>query len=435
MLDLIKDDDLFLFAKVSVIGIGELGIKVINYALENDIESITASVIDTNNETLLKSYAPQRVKINNLNSEDTKGKINELINGKNMIYLVGDIKSKNLIKKISEYINRDDCLTVCLVDEYDDELNKLFDTVIAVNANDLNLMFQAVRGITDLIVLPGGNGGVDFDCFKWVLKKAGKGVIGYGEASGDDATVEATKQAIKSIKDYLNEAKGILVNIEGADDNLSMIEVCEATSMVDKAAHKDNDITWGVYVDEKLEDIIKITIIATRFGENQRVLRFEYERQFDFIERAIKDKPFILTGTVGARHIKLSWKESEIIEVYVEEHQDYLDNQEYLEKCGCKYEYWNRDRFKQIEVPSLEEIEYIEDDGVKCASENQIILYFLEKSYNNENEPHDMHYNILINYYFEHDGFKELRIPDKYKKYFKVEVETLKKMYLLEERV
>ena len=75
MLDLIKDDDLFLFAKVSVIGIGELGIKVINYALENDIESITASVIDTNNETLLKSYAPQRVKIIILIQKTQKAKL------------------------------------------------------------------------------------------------------------------------------------------------------------------------------------------------------------------------------------------------------------------------------------------------------------------------------------------------------------------------
>lgn len=267
MFDLIKIEEDDLFAKVGVIGVGELGIKVINYALENDIESITASVIDTNNETLLKSYAPQRVKINNLNSEDTKGKINELINGKNMIYLVGDIKSKNLIKKISEYINRDDCLTVCLIDEYDDELTKLFDTVIAVNANDLNLMFQAVRGITDLSVGLGLNGGVDFSDIKSVLKNAGKGVIGYGEATGEDATVEATKQAIKSIKDYLNEAKGILVNIEGADDNFSMIEISESTTMIDEVAHKHADIIWQVYPEEELNDIIKIAIIATRFAD------------------------------------------------------------------------------------------------------------------------------------------------------------------------
>ena len=270
MFDLIKIEEDDLFAKVGVIGVGELGIKVINYALENDIESITASVIDTNNETLLKSYAPQRVKINNLNSEDTKGKINELINGKNMIYLVGDIKSKNLIKKISEYINRDDCLTVCLVDEYDDELNKLFDTVIAVNANDLNLMFQAVRGITDLIAEP-GMVGLDFADIISVLKNAGKGVSGYGEATGEDATVEAVERAIKTIKDDLHGAKGILINIKGSVDDLSMIEVNEATTMVSEAVHEDAEIIWGVTADEMVKDVIKVVITATRFAENQRV--------------------------------------------------------------------------------------------------------------------------------------------------------------------
>ena len=268
MFDLIKTENADLWPNVSVIGVGELGIKVINYALENDIESITASVIDTNDETLLKSVVPQMVKINNLNTEDTEDKINEIIKDMDMIYLISDIKNKNLIEKIAEHINHDGCqLTVCLIDEYDDELTKLFDTVIAVNANDLNLMFQAVRGITDLSVGLGLNGGVDFSDIKSVLKNAGKGVIGYGEATGEDATVEATKKAIKSIEDDLHEAKGILINIKGSSDNFSMIEISESTTMIDEVAHKHADIILQVYPEEELNDIIKIAIIATRFAD------------------------------------------------------------------------------------------------------------------------------------------------------------------------
>ena len=271
MFDLIKIEEDDLWAKVGVIGVGELGIKVINYALENDIGGVTVSVVDTNNDTLLKSVAPQRVKINNLNSEDTEDKINGIIKDMDMICLVGDIKSKNLIKKIAEHINHDGCqLTVCLIDEYDDELTKVFDTVIAVNANNLNLMFQSVRGVTDLIAEP-GMVGLDFADIISVLKNAGKGVSGYGEATGEDATVEAVERAIKTIKDDLHGAKGILINIKGSVDDLSMIEVNEATTMVSEAVHEDAEIIWGVTADEMVKDVIKVVITATRFAENQRV--------------------------------------------------------------------------------------------------------------------------------------------------------------------
>lgn len=263
------DNDLDIFAKIKVIGVGELGARVINHALENGIEGVGLAVVDTDNETLLKSAAPQRFKINEINSEDSANKIKQLIEHIDMIYLVGDLNRKELTLMIAEQFQNDKVMSLCLIDsaadeEFVDKLKSLFDTVIINDTDNLELMFQAVRGVTDLIAVP-GLVGLDFIDVKDVTSYAGEGCVGYGEASGDNATVEAVKLAINSIKDKLKNAKGILLNILGSADSLSMMEVNEASTDVQEAVHEDAEIIWGVTSDETLEDVIKVVILATKF--------------------------------------------------------------------------------------------------------------------------------------------------------------------------
>ena len=95
--------------------------------------------------------------------------------------------------------------------------------------------------------------------------------MGVGEASGDNAAVEAVKKAIASplLETSVDSARGILLNFMGATDSLSMLEVNEASTTVQEAAHPDAEIIWGVSVDESLGDTIVVTIIATRFGEEE----------------------------------------------------------------------------------------------------------------------------------------------------------------------
>ena len=263
------DNDLDIFAKIKVIGVGELGAKVINHALENSIEGVGLAVVDTDNATLLNSAAPQRLKINELNSEDSANKIKQLIERVDMIYLIGDLNRKELTLMIAEQFQNNKILSLCLIDsaadeEFIEKLKSLFDTVIINDTDDLDLMFQYVRGVTDLIAVP-GLVGLDFIDVKDVTSHAGEGCVGYGEASGDNATVEAVKLAINSIKGKLKNAKGILLNILGSADSLSMMEVNEASTVVQEAVHEDAEIIWGVTSDEMLEDIIKVVILATKF--------------------------------------------------------------------------------------------------------------------------------------------------------------------------
>ena len=258
------DDDFNNFAKIKVIGVGEVGAKIINYTIENGIEGVELAAIDTNNKTLLKSVAPQRLKINDINSEETTDKIKQLINCSDMIYLVSDLENKNLLKKIAEVANDGKRLKICLIDHSDDELKNFFDTVIVIEDEDINLKYQAVRGVTDLIAVP-GLVGLDFIDVKNVTTQAGEGCIGYGEASGENATFEATKKAIQLLNGKINKPNGMLINILGEVDSLSMMEVNEAINLIQEISHEDGEIVWGVNSDDTLEDIIKVVILATKF--------------------------------------------------------------------------------------------------------------------------------------------------------------------------
>ena len=260
------DDDLW--AKIKVIGVGELGAKVINHALENSVEGVGLAVVDTDNATLLNSSAPQRLKINEIDSEDSEDKIKQLIERVDMIYLVSDLNRKELTLMIAEQFKNNEILSLCLIDsaaddDYINKLKSLFDTVIINDTDDLELIFQYVRGVTDLIAVP-GLVGLDFADVKDVTSHAGEGCVGYGEASGDNATVEAVKLAINSTKGKLKNAKSILLNILGSADSLSMMEVNEASTDVQEAVHEDAEIIWGVTSDETLEDVIKAVIVATK---------------------------------------------------------------------------------------------------------------------------------------------------------------------------
>ena len=132
-----------------------------------------------------------------------------------------------------------------------------------------DILRQGVKGISDLIAVP-GLVNLDFADVKSVMSNAGNALMGIGEASGENATVEAVKAAIDSplLETSIQGARGILLNIMGATDSLSMMEVNEASTTVQEAAHPDAEIIWGVSVDESLGDTVSVTVIATRFDDD-----------------------------------------------------------------------------------------------------------------------------------------------------------------------
>jgi cell division protein FtsZ len=153
------------------------------------------------------------------------------------------------------------------------------------------VLHQAVKGIAELITLPGLIN-VDFADVKTIMQSSGNAIMGMGFGSGDKRAIMAIRQAISSplLDTSIEGAKGILLNIVGGED-LSMSEIDEAATMIAKSVDADANIIFGAAIDPKLIDQIKITVIATRFDEKRmKLFQFQKPRQEEVTEQAEEKK-------------------------------------------------------------------------------------------------------------------------------------------------
>jgi len=131
-----------------------------------------------------------------------------------------------------------------------------------------DVLLQAVRGISDLIITPGLIN-LDFADVRTVMAEMGLALMGAAAASGENRAIEAAQKAISSplLEDIsIQGARGVLINITGGPD-LCLHEVNEAASMIQEEAHDEANIIFGAVIDETMTDEIRITVIATGFGE------------------------------------------------------------------------------------------------------------------------------------------------------------------------
>ena len=134
-----------------------------------------------------------------------------------------------------------------------------------------DVLRQAIQGISDLILVPGLIN-LDFADVKTIMSGMGLAMMGTGIAEGEDRAIEAARRAISSplLEDAsVNGARGVIINVTGGPD-LSLVEVSEASSIIQEAAHEDANIIFGAVVDPALKGKVKITVIATGFGPPAR---------------------------------------------------------------------------------------------------------------------------------------------------------------------
>ena len=136
-----------------------------------------------------------------------------------------------------------------------------------------NVLFQGVQGISDLITVPGLIN-VDFADVKSVMANAGSALMGIGKASGENRAVDAAKAAVDSplLELSIDGAKGILFTITGGP-NLGMYEVNEAARVLTESADPSAKIIFGANVDEALGDEVKVTVVATGFGQGAKATK------------------------------------------------------------------------------------------------------------------------------------------------------------------
>ena len=133
-----------------------------------------------------------------------------------------------------------------------------------------DILLYAVKGISDLITVPGFIN-LDFADIKRVMEQMGKAIMGTGIAEGENRAIEAAQMAINSplLEDMsIDQAKGVLINITGST-KMSMDEVIEGSSFIKDEVHPGAEIIWGMVFDDNMDDVIRITVIATGISNNK----------------------------------------------------------------------------------------------------------------------------------------------------------------------
>ncbi len=310
-------------ARIKVIGIGGGGGNAVNTMIGARLTGVDFMVANTDAQSLEASQAPVRVQLGGLvtkglgagaNPEigrraalEDQEQIREYLEGSDMIFITAGMGGGTgtggapVVARIAREVG---ALTVGVVtkpfifegkkrqrqaEEGIEELKQSVDTLIVIPNQRLlsiaaktttmieafhkadDVLLQAVRGISDLIITPGLIN-LDFADVRTVMAEMGLALMGAASASGENRAIEAAQKAISSplLEDIsIQGARGVLINITGGPD-LCLHEVNEAASMIQEEAHEDANIIFGAVIDENMADEIRITVIATGFGEEKQ---------------------------------------------------------------------------------------------------------------------------------------------------------------------
>ena len=318
----LDDNTLDQFAKIKVIGVGGGGNNAVNRMISLGLEGVEFIAVNTDAQALLNALAPKsmqigekltrglgsgaRPEIGQKAAMESREDIINALRGSDMVFItagMGGGTGTGAAPVVAECAREIGALTVGVVtrpftfegpkrkknaDIGIENLKRNVDTIITIPNDRLlqvvdkktpmtqaftiadDILRQGVKGISDLIAVP-GLVNLDFADVKSIMNNAGSALMGIGEASGENATVDAVKAAIDSplLETSLQGARGVLLNIMGATESLSMMEVNEASVTVQEAAHPDAEIIWGVSIDETLGDKVSVTVIATRFDDEE----------------------------------------------------------------------------------------------------------------------------------------------------------------------
>ncbi len=320
------DESIDQSAKIKVVGVGGGGGNAVNTMIACDLMGVDFIVANTDAQALRMSKAPTKIQIG---SKLTKGlgaganpdvgrqaavenreQLAQAFQGADMIFIaagMGGGTGTGAAPIIAEAAKEAGALTVGVVtkpftregkqrlakaEDGIQELKRYVDSLVVIPNDRLlglagksmsildafkpsdDVLRQAVQGISDLITTSGLIN-VDFADVQAIMSERGMAMMGIGVATGENRAVEAATRAISSplLEDIdVSGAKGVLVNISGSS-GMTMDEFDAASRIIHEKVHEDANIIIGLVIDEKLGDHIKITAIATGFGD-----RFDQEK-------------------------------------------------------------------------------------------------------------------------------------------------------------
>ncbi len=154
-----------------------------------------------------------------------------------------------------------------------------------------DVLRQGVQGISDLVTLPGLIN-LDFADVRTIMSGAGSALLGIGMGTGERRAIDAAERAVSSplLETSMDGARSILLSITAGRD-LSLWEVNEAAKAVAEAAHPDANIIFGAMVDEKLEDQVWVTVVATGYGDGRPRREEREQRRMPEAQRGTLREP------------------------------------------------------------------------------------------------------------------------------------------------
>lgn len=312
------EDNLAQSAKIKVIGIGGGGGNAVKTMIRSKLDGIEFIAANTDVQALRNNDAMVKVQ---MGAELTKGlgagsnpevgrnaaledvrALQESLLGADMVFITAGMGGGTgtgaapVVARIAREIG---ALTVGVVtkpfafegkkrmaqsDQGIEELKKEVDTLITIPNEKLltisgrgtplldtfkmadNILLQAVKGISDLITIPGLIN-LDFADIKTVMHETGMALMGTGVAHGENRAIEAAKMAISSplLENVsISGATGILLNITGAS-SMTLFEVNEASKLIQEEGNENANIIFGAVIDDKMKDDMRVTVIATGF--------------------------------------------------------------------------------------------------------------------------------------------------------------------------
>jgi len=313
-------DDNHLNARIKVVGVGGGGGNAVNTMIAAGLHGVDFISANTDAQALNANLASIKLQIG---SQVTKGlgaggnpemgrkaanedleRIKENLTGADMVFItagMGGGTGTGAAPVVARIAKEMGALTVGVVTkpflfegkkrgkQADDGMRELkanVDTLIAIPNQRLlavagrntsiletfkkadDVLLQAVRGISDLITVHGLIN-LDFNDVRTIMSEMGMALMGAASASGENRAVEAAQKAISSplLEDVsIQGARGVLINITGGPD-LGLHEVNEAATLIQEEADDEANIIFGAVIDEAMTDQIRITVIATGFGE------------------------------------------------------------------------------------------------------------------------------------------------------------------------
>lgn len=311
-------------AKIKVIGVGGAGGNAINNMITSNLQGVKFIAANTDAQALEISKAPIRIQLGQGMTEglgaganpqvgrdaalENEEEIRHALADSHMVFITagfGGGTGTGAAPVIAEICKDLGALTVAVVtkpfsfegkkrsrmaEEGIDTLKKVVDTAITIPNDRLRglaskkatlmemfvradeILLHSVKGITDLIMMPGVVN-LDFADVRTTMSKAGLALMGIGISSGEHRAVEAAAKAISHplLEDVpIRGARGVLMNITATSD-MEFEEVAEASEYIHSEVGEDAEIFWGTSVDDSLGDEMRVTVIATGIGQEKEM--------------------------------------------------------------------------------------------------------------------------------------------------------------------